>query len=97
MLGGSGVLAIAFAYDVCSGSNPCKVNFNHKSFRQHLATCLDLSHFPVVCEQRNTGVKHTQTVVPAAYLKKEVIRWLSVMCKAWYHQHCMDIRSDVFL
>ena len=33
-----GVLAIAFAYDVCRGSDPCKVTFDHKSIRQHLAT-----------------------------------------------------------
>ena len=35
-----GVLAIAFAYDICSRSDPCKVKFNHKAIRQHLANCL---------------------------------------------------------
>ena len=59
------VLAIAFAYDVCSWSDPCKVKFDHNSIRQHLATCLErcsLSHFPVVGERRNEGVKLTRTV-----------------------------------
>ena len=59
------VLAIAFAYDICSGADPCKVNFDHKSIRQHLAKCLEkciLSRFPIVGERRSTGVKRTQTV-----------------------------------
>ena len=87
-----GVLTIAFAYDACSGSDPCKVKFDpckvkfdHKSIRQHLTTCLEkcsLSRFPVVGEWRNTGVKHTQTVdrhCSCHMPRKEVIRWLSVM------------------
>ena len=32
-----GVLAIAFAYDICSGNNPCQVKYDHRSIRQHLA------------------------------------------------------------
>lgn len=32
-----GVLAIAFAYDICSGLDPCEVKYDHKSIRQHLA------------------------------------------------------------
>ena len=63
----SGVLAIAiaFAYDVCSGADPCTVKFDRKSIRQHLADCLEkhcLSRFPVVGEQRSAGVKRTQTI-----------------------------------
>ena len=35
-----GVLAIAYAFDLCSGLNPCSVRFNHSEIRSHLATCL---------------------------------------------------------
>ena len=48
-----GVLSIAFAYDICSGNNPCKAKYNHKSIRQHLLSCLEecrLSRFPLVGE-----------------------------------------------
>ena len=48
-----GVLAIAFAYDTCCGVDPCKVKFDNRSVRQHLACCLEqcrLSRFPVAGE-----------------------------------------------
>ena len=35
-----GVLALAFAYDICS-NDPCKIKYNHRSTRQHLADCLE--------------------------------------------------------
>ena len=99
-----GVLAIAFAYDVCNGSDPCKVKFDHKCIRQHLATCLEkcsLSRFPVVVsERRNTGIKHTQTVDLHCSCRMPEERGDKMaecdVCKTWYHQHCMDIPSDVF-
>ena len=58
-----GVLAIAFAYDICSGNDPCRVKFDNRLIRQHLASCLEnccLSCFPVTGEQRCVGVKNTQ-------------------------------------
>ena len=59
------VLAIAFAYDICSGNDLCKIKFDNRLVRQHLASCLEqcrLSHFPVAGEQRCTCVRHTQSV-----------------------------------
>ena len=35
-----GVLALAFAY-ICSGNDLCKVKFDQRSIRQHLASCLE--------------------------------------------------------
>ena len=35
-----GVLAIAYAFDIFRGSNPCIVRFDHSKIRSHLATCL---------------------------------------------------------
>ncbi len=31
-----GVLSIAYAYDICSGMDPCKVIYDHRSIRSHL-------------------------------------------------------------
>ena len=48
-----GVLAIAFAFDICYGKDPCSVRFDHKSIRHHLATCLEdcnFTRFPVLGE-----------------------------------------------
>ena len=54
-----GVLAIAFAFDICSGMDPCSVRFHHNQIRQNLATCLEncqVSRFPILggreCVQR---------------------------------------------
>ena len=90
-----GVLAIAFAYDICSG--------NDRSIRQHLANCLEqyhLSCFPIAGERRCTGVRHTQLVDLhcSCQLPEEKGDKMAecYVCKTWYHQHCMDIPNDVF-
>ena len=55
-----GVFAIAFAYDICSGDDLCKIKYDH---RRHLADCLEkCSRFPVVGERRTVGIRHTQSV-----------------------------------
>ena len=98
-----GVLAIAFAYDVCSGADPCTVKFDCKSIRQHLADCLEkccLSRFPVVGERRSAGVKKTRTVDLHCSCRLPEVRGDKMAecdtCKIWYHQHCMDIPDYVF-
>ena len=40
-----GVLAIAFAFDICCGKDPCSVRVDHKSIRHHLAKCLENCQF----------------------------------------------------
>ena len=60
-----GVLAIAFTYDVCRHSDPCRVKYDNKLIRQPLADCLEkccLPRFPVAGERRSSGVKLTQSV-----------------------------------
>ena len=98
-----GVLAIAFAYDICSGNNPCKVKFENRSIRQHLASCLEQCHlscFPVAGERRCTGVRHTQLVDLhcSCWLPEEKGGKMAEcdVCKTWYHQHCMDVPGEVF-
>ena len=57
-----GVLAIAYAFDICSGFSPCSVE---KIIRQHLVTCLENSQFkrfPVLCEREVDPVKCTKRV-----------------------------------
>ena len=98
-----GVLAIAFAYDICSGNDPCKVKYDHRLIRRHLADCLEncsLSPFPVVGERRTTGVRHTQSVdlhCSCRLPEEEGDKMAECdVCKTWYHQHCMDIPDNVF-
>ena len=97
-----GVLAIALAYDICSGNDPCKIKYDHRSIR-HLADCSKkccLSRFPEVGERRTVGIRHTQSVdlhsscrLPEEKGDKMVE---CDVCKTWYHQHCMNIPDNVF-
>ena len=61
-----GVLAIAYAFDICSGCNPCVVKFDHSKIRRHLATCLEncqISRFPIAGERStDTRLPQTKTV-----------------------------------
>ena len=98
-----GVLSIAFAYDICSGNNPCKAKYNHKSIRQHLLKCLEecqLSRFPLVGERRHSQVKHTQEIkLHCSCHMPEVAGDEMAQCDScdvWYHQHCVDIPKEVF-
>ena len=55
-----GVLAIAHVFDICSGLNPCEVQFDFSMIRKHLVTCLELgcfSRFPLLGERRSDGTK----------------------------------------
>ena len=98
-----GILAIAFAYDICSGNDPCKVKYNHRLIRQHLADCLGkccLTRFPVVSERRTVGIKHSQSVdlhCSCRLPEEEGDKMAECdKCKTWFHQHCMDIPDNVF-
>ena len=99
-----GVLSIAFAYDICSGNNPCKAKYNHKSIRPHLLKCLEechLSRFPLVGERRHSRVKHSQEIEIHCSCRMPEVVGRDVMaqcdsCYVWYYRHCMDIPSEVF-
>ena len=59
-----GVLAIAYAFHICSGWNPCAVRFDHNKIRLHLATCMEtcqISHFPVLGELKRVPVVNKNT------------------------------------
>ena len=98
-----GVLAIAYAFDICSGLDPCSVSFDSNNIRQHLLTCLEqcqLSRFPVLQERKCAPVKSTETVELFCTCRMPEERG-DVMaecesCHEWYHRHCMDIPSEVF-
>lgn len=99
-----GILSIAFAYEICSGNNPCKAKYNHKSTRQHLLKCLEechLSRFPLVGERRHSTVKHIEEIEIHCSCRMPEVEGRDVMaqcdsCNVWYHQHCMDIPKEVF-
>ena len=90
-----GVLAIAFAYDICAGDDPCKAKYDHKLIRLHLANCLEsctLSHFPLLGERRTRSIKHIQVVDLhcSCPLPEEAGDDMAECdaCKAWYHRYC---------
>ena len=99
-----GVLAIAFAFDICCGEDPCSVRFNHKSIRYHLAKCLEeckFIRFPILGERKSSGIKHIQKIDLHCSCRLPEIVGVDQMaecdaCKIWYHQHCMDIPPEVF-
>ena len=60
-----GILSIAYAFDLCSGYDPCEVKYDHKKIRQHLVMCLEncqLSRFPLLCERKSSSIKSAKTV-----------------------------------
>ena len=99
-----GVLAIAYAFDICSSLNPCNVIFASDKIRQHLILCLEqcnFARFPVQRERRCALVKFTKTVelyctcrMPEEEGVDEMVECDS--CHEWYHRHCMDIPNEVF-
>ena len=97
-----GVLAIAYAFDICNGMNPCSVRFDHSKIRPHLITCLEncqVSRFPVL-GQRGSVPRKPKTLELHCSCRMpeedgdEMAKCDS--CHIWYHRHCMDIPSEVF-
>ena len=97
-----GVLAIAYAFDLCSGFDPCSARFDHSGIRLHLTTCLEnchVSRFPVLGERKSAPRKprtlelHCSCRMPEE--KGDEMAECDV-CHVWYHRHCMDIPSEVF-
>ena len=91
-----GVLAIAYAFDLCSGLNPCTVR---SKIRSHLATCLEncqVSRFPVLGE-RKSAVRKPKTVELHCSCRMPEEKGDEMaqcdVCHIWYHCHCMDIPS----
>ena len=101
-----GVLAIAFAFDLCSGSDPCKAKFGHKNIRKHLLMCLEsckFSRFPVLHDSyKSATTKSPETQVVDLHCtcrmpeKSGDDMALCESCDIWYHRHCMDIPDEVF-
>ena len=79
------------------------MRFDHKSIRYHLATCLEDSKFtcfPILGERNFCGIKHVQkTELHCSCRLPETIGVDQMAecdaCKVWYHQHCMDIPTEV--
>ena len=98
-----GVLAIAFAFDICSGSDPCKAMFDHKIIRKHLLMCLEdckFSRFPVLGDRNPPEPQvcivdlHCSCNMPERKGDEDMA--LCESCDTWYHRHCMDIPDKVF-
>ena len=89
----------SYAFDLCSGLNPCTVRFDHSKIRSLLATRLEncqVSRFPVLGERKRkpkTVELHCSCRMPEE--KGDEMAQCDV-CHVWYHCHCMDIPSEVF-
>ena len=98
-----GVLSVAYAFDICSGFDPCKARYNHKKIRQHLAVCLEKCHFsrfPLSGNRNCVPVKSSETTELhcSCHMPEELGDQMAQCdsCQIWYHRHCMDIPSEVF-
>ena len=82
-----GVLTLAFAYNICSGNDPCKIKYDHRSMRQHLAEWLKKCRLSPLASQWlvSAGLLVSGTpsqcifIAPAACPRKKTIQWPSVM------------------
>ena len=74
-----GVLAIAYAFDLCSRLNPCTARFDQvRSGHTCLENC-QVTRFPVLGE-RKSAVRKPKITAHVVCLKRKVMRWHSVMC-----------------
>ena len=97
-----GVLAIAYAGNICRGMDPCTVRFDHSKIRPHLATCLEncqVSPFPILGDRVSVQRKpktvelHCSCRMP----ERDGEKFAECdSCHIWFHRHCMDIPSEVF-
>ena len=97
-----GVLAIAYAVNICRGMDPCTVRFDHSKIRPHLATCLEncqVSPFPILGDRVSVQRKpktvelHCSCRMP----ERDGEKFAECdSCHIWFHRHCMDIPSEVF-
>ena len=63
-----GVQAIAYAFDICSGLNPCSVRFDPKKIRQHLMACLAVFTFSTVGRAKECPNKVYQDCRASLYM-----------------------------
>jgi hypothetical protein len=91
-----GVLAIAIAYDLCAGHNPCQVQYN--AVRPHLMACLEdarFSRFPVTSRRRTGGATTSEVIDLFCTCRmpkeKDVEMAPCDTCGQWFHKHCADI------
>ena len=105
--GDCGVLAIAYAYAICSGLDPCLVNYDQKSIRRHLMQCLEVccfSAFPASGSRKcKSLVKKTQVYPLHCTCRMPELAKVKYddyveceNCKSWYHQSCLNIPDEVF-
>lgn len=104
-VGGSecGLYSLAFAYSLCSGRDPARLEYNQAHFREHLLQCLrkrEISDFPHSAVMKNP--------------KKPLLRKFAVYCLCrlpntgdsmvqcskcleWFHFTCIDLEEDAQL
>ena len=106
-----GLFAIAMAFDLCCGCDPCSISYDESAMRAHLQCCFGkqvLSHFPRSNTNNNYPNKRrvvNEVKVPVycscRYPDVDVTSRFGDMaqcdgCSKWYHQQCQRIPKAVF-
>ena len=97
-----GLFAIAISFALCSGKNPCEIEFRQDVMRSHLVSCFcigKLSHFPSKPRKVLKDAKHEETLSVFCLCrmpedKKGMVQ--CVACQEWFHRRCQKIPHAVF-
>ena len=96
-----GVIAIAFATDLCHGLDPVAVTYDQEKMRQHLLTCLEnkkLEPFPRMEKAGKVNARVIKTIhvychcKPPECFDAKMVECESCLC--WYHYRCVGITTS---
>ena len=91
-----GLFALAYAYTLCSGGDPCRLYYIQKDFRKHFKACIDckqLKPFPsnVLIDNPRPPIKSTFRVYCTCRLPDTGDQCM--LCRAWFHFTCVGLEA----
>lgn len=103
-----GLFAIAVAYDICAGKDPCFMIYDESLMRGHLEQCFELerlSRFPRasgrLCKKKVYKEIEVKVYCICRFPDVHITERFGHMvecdsCKQWYHQDCLEIPDSIF-
>lgn len=103
-----GLYAIAMAFDLCAGKNPCSKLYDEPLMRCHLEQCFNIgtiSRFPGTSNRTYKKKVAMESVVDVfcvcRYPDVDITDRFGGMascdsCGEWFHQLCLDIPNHIF-